>query len=138
MGGSNPYLRYANQIKKAKTRFQIRFMPMDKTIEVDPEKIPFGETGLPGSVLDIALNNGIEIDHACGGVSACATCHIIVKEGSQTCNEAEDFELDQLEAAPGTTSQSRLSCQCVPDGTKNLVVEIPKWNRNLVSEGSSD
>lgn len=136
MGGSNPYLRYSNEVKPAKTRFQIRFMPEDRVVNVDPEKIPYGETGLPGSILDIALHHGIEIDHACGGVAACATCHVIVKEGSETCNEPEDFEWDQLEAAPATTQQSRLSCQCVPDGRQNLTVEIPSWNRNAVREGS--
>ena len=33
------------------------------------------------------------------------------------------------------TLQSRLSCQCVPDGSTDLVVEIPEWNKNLVKEG---
>lgn len=109
-------------------------MPEGKVVEVDPAKLPFGETGLPGSLLDIALGNGISIDHACGGVSACSTCHVFVKEGLETCNEAEDFELDMVEAAPGNNQTSRLSCQACPNGSKDLVIEIPGWNRNLARE----
>ena len=70
-------------------------------------------------------------------VEECApapTCHVIVKEGIDTCNEATEDEDDQLEEAPAITLQSRLACQCVANGTKNLVVEIPEWNKNLVKE----
>ena len=133
MAGQNPYLKYP-QIEKPKKKFRVRFMPMDKVIEVDPEKLPFGETGLPGSLLDIALSHGIEIDHACGGVAACSTCHVRVKEGLASCNEAEDFELDLIDAAPGNSFDSRLSCQTCPNGSVDLVVEIPEWNRNLAKE----
>ena len=102
---------------------------------MDPARIPYGRTGEPGSVLDIALAAGLELDHACGGVCACSTCHVIVRQGLQTCNEASDDELDMLEEARGVTLESRLGCQCVPDGTCDVVVEIPGWNRNLVQEG---
>lgn len=135
MGGSNPYIKYP-QIVKPKKKFRIRFMPMDVTVEVDPAELPLGDTGLPGSILDIALHKGVEIDHACGGVSACSTCHVKLKEGGKTCSEAEDAELDMLDAAPGSTVESRLSCQCVPNGEADLVVEVPDWNRNLAKEGA--
>ena len=108
---------------------------MNVTVEVDPEKIPYGDDGLPGSILDIALAHGINIDHSCGGVCACSTCHCIVKEGEPTLSEMSDAEADQLSNAPGLTPSSRLSCQSVPDGTRNLVVFIPSWNRNAVREG---
>ena len=104
------------------------------TIEVDPEKIPYGDVGQPGSILSIALEHGIEIEHSCGGVCACSTCHVIVKGGLDSCNEATDDELDQLEEARGLTMQSRLSCQTVPNGTTDLKVVIPAWNVNLVKE----
>lgn len=116
-------------------RFSIRFLPENKTVEIDPGDVPSGGIGLENSVLDIALGSGIDIDHACGGVRACSTCHIIVREGLDTCNESTEEEEDQLEKAPGLTPQSRLACQCVPDGSQNLVVEVPNWNRNLVREG---
>jgi 2Fe-2S ferredoxin len=79
---------------------------------------------------------GIDIDHACGGVSACSTCHVVVLEGLSSCNEASDSEEDQLDKAPGLTPQSRLACQCIPNGTENLLVQVPSWNRNLVREGN--
>ena len=78
------------------------------------------------------------MDHACGGVCACSTCHCIVREGEETLNEMSDAEEDQLTYAPGLTPQSRLSCQSVPNGTRNIVVEIPSWNRNLVREGRNE
>lgn len=111
---------------------------MNKVVEVDPAHLPFGDTGLPGSLLDIAMHNGVDLDHACGGVAACSTCHVIVKEGQKSCNEAEDYELDILDAAPGVVENSRLGCQCVPNGEADVIVEIPNWNRNYAREGSSE
>jgi 2Fe-2S ferredoxin len=102
---------------------------------VDPTKIPYNRTGLPGSILDIAYAAGVDIDHACGGVCACSTCHVIVKEGLKSCNESTDDEQDMLDEARGLTIESRLGCQCVPNGTQDLVVEIPAWSRNMVKEG---
>ncbi len=43
--------------------------------------------------------------------------------------------VDQLDEAPATTLQSRLGCQCVPNGTVEVVVEIPAINKNLAKEG---
>ncbi|HEX4998793.1 MAG TPA: 2Fe-2S iron-sulfur cluster-binding protein [Terriglobia bacterium] len=134
MGGTNPYIEQQAP-EPATQKFKITFLPMNVTVEVDPEKIPYGVTGLPGSILDIGLAHGIDIDHSCGGVCACSTCHCIVREGGQTLSEMSDAEEDELQYAPGLTPSSRLSCQSVPDGTRDLVVEIPAWNRNLVREG---
>jgi 2Fe-2S ferredoxin len=106
-----------------------------KTFTINSEQPPEGGLGLRGSVLDLATGCDIDIDHACGGVSACSTCHIIVKEGLSSCSSAEEAEEDQLDKAPGLTPQSRLACQAIPDGSQDLVVEIPNWNRNLVREG---
>lgn len=134
MGGTNPYIEEPD-VKMPAAKYRITFLPMNKTIEVDPEKLPYAEDGLPGSILEIALGHGIEIDHACGGVCACSTCHVVVKEGSKTLNDATDAEEDQLDQAPDLKPTSRLACQSVPDGTCDVVVEIPEWNRNLVQEG---
>ena len=135
MGGSNPYIEQI-EAKAATQSFTVMIKTPNETllVEVDPSKIPYGPTGQPGSILDIAMGAGIDVEHACGGVCACSTCHVIVKEGLETCNEATDDELDQLDEAPAITLQSRLACQCIPDGSKNLVVEIPEWNKNLVKE----
>ena len=135
MGGTNPYIE-APKVTQAKRPYKITFKNENKTIEVAPSKIPYGHTGLPGSVLDIALANGVDIDHACGGVCACSTCHIQVLKGGGTCSAPIDSELDMLDLAPDVRPSSRLACQCVPNGEEDLIVEIPSWNRNLVREGN--
>lgn len=104
-------------------------------IAVDPQQLPADCDGRPGSILSLALAHGVEIDHACGGVCACATCHVIVRSGWESCNPPSDEEEDQLDEAAGVTPRSRLACQCIPDGTQDVVVEVPAWNRNLVREG---
>jgi 2Fe-2S ferredoxin len=134
MGGTNPFIE-PTQVTRPTKKYAVTFLPLNQKVEVEPEKLPYQRDGLAGSILDIALGAGIQMDHACGGVVACSTCHVVVKEGLETCNEATDDELDQLEEAPGLEASSRLGCQCVPNGTKDVVVEIPSWNRNLVREG---
>lgn len=137
MAGTNPYIKNADIAlpeRKYRITFRIKETGEERVVEVDPEQIPYQRTGLPGSILDIALGHDIEMEHTCGGVCACSTCHSIVREGLASCNEATDDELDQLEEAPGLEMNSRLSCQCVPDGTSDLIVEVPSWNRNAVKE----
>ncbi len=134
MGGTNPYLE-KQDIPKAEKPYKVTFMPMNVVVDVDPAKVPYGDTGLEGSILDIAMKHGVNIDHACGGVAACSTCHVYVKQGIETCNEASDAEQDQLDNAPAVRFNSRLSCQSVPNGKADVVVEIPGWNRNAVREG---
>ncbi len=133
MGGTNPYIKIP-EIPKPQKPFRIRFETLNKVIEVSPDRLAFG-TGLPGSILDIALSHGIDIDHACGGVCACSTCHIYIKQGMKNCSIATDNENDMLDLAPDVKPISRLACQCVPNGEEDIVVEIPSWNRNLVREG---
>ncbi len=137
MGGTNPYIEKPDYELPQKT-YTVTYIQPDgevTKVEVQPDKIPYGPTGLPGSILDIAMGNGIELEHVCGGVCACSTCHVVVKQGLETCNEGTDDEFDQLEEAPVTTLQSRLGCQCVPNGTADIVVEIPAVNKNLAKEG---
>lgn len=114
--------------------YTLTFLPQDVTIEVDPAVLPFGDHGQPGSILDIAMGNDIDIDHACGGVTACSTCHIFMREGADSCAEASEIEEDMLDQAPGLELCSRLACQAIPDGTTSVVVEIPVWNRNFARE----
>ena len=133
MGGNNPYIQKPITQRPQKP-FRIRFENMDKSITVPPDYPVYG-TGLPGSLLDIAMSFWIDIDHACGGVCACSTCHIYVKQGQKSCSQATDNENDMLDLAPDVKPNSRLACQCVPNGEEDLVVEIPSWNRNLAREG---
>jgi 2Fe-2S ferredoxin len=138
MAGVNPYIR-PPEGNLPKKKYRIKFIfeetKESKIVEVDPDRIPYDRTGQPGSILEIALGNGIEIDHSCGGVCACSTCHVIVVEGLKSCSEATDDELDMVETARGVTTESRLACQCIANGDCDLVVVIPGWNRNLVKEG---
>ena len=133
MGGQNPYIEEA-EVELPKIKYKVTFLPMNKTVEVDPKELPYGDHGLPGSILDIALHNGIDLDHACGGVCACSTCHVVFREGLDACNVSTDDEEDQLDNAYALQATSRLGCQSVPNGTCDVVVEIPEWNRNLAKE----
>ena len=135
MGGKNPYIEEV-KFTPATKKFKLTFIRDGKPteVEVDPAKVPYGHDGLPGSILDIAMGYHMGLDHACGGVCACSTCHVIVHEGSESCNEATDAEFDQLDEAAGVTAKSRLGCQCVPDGSRDVIVEIPEWNRNFAKE----
>jgi 2Fe-2S ferredoxin len=138
MAGSNPYIR-AQKVERPQKKYSITYIlpgsPEGQKIEVDPENMPSGGIGLSGSILDIAMGSDIDIDHACGGVCACSTCHVVVRKGLNSCSSSTDEEEDQLDKAPGLTPQSRLACQCVPNGNEDIVVEVPNWNRNLVREG---
>src|SRR2546428_8208905 len=60
MGGTNPYIEKA-EVELPKKAYTITFRRPDGppiVFEVDPSKLPYGPTGLPGSILDIALNGG--------------------------------------------------------------------------------
>jgi len=88
----------------------------------------------PGiSLCDAAQQNGIEIEHACEKSCACTTCHVYIREGFDTLEESTEDEDDLLDKAWGLEPDSRLSCQAVV-GDKDLVVEIPKYTINMVSE----
>ena len=89
----------------------------------------------PGqSICDVLLDNGIEIEHACEKSCACTTCHVVVREGFDSLNDAEETEEDLLDKAWGLEPTSRLSCQAVVADAP-LVIEIPKYTINMVSEG---
>ncbi len=80
------------------------------------------------NILEVALANGIDLQHNCGGVCACSTCHVIVKQGSKSLTEMGDDEGDQLDEAEGLTLDSRLGCQSKITEDVDLVVEIPQLN----------
>ncbi|KFZ37125.1 2Fe-2S ferredoxin [Shewanella mangrovi] len=86
------------------------------------------------SILNVALRNGIEIEHACEKSCACTTCHVIVREGFNNLEPSDDLEDDMLDKAWGLEPESRLSCQAKVED-EDLVVEIPKYTINMVSEG---
>ncbi len=85
------------------------------------------------SICEALLENGIPIEHACEMSCACTTCHVIVREGLASLNEAGEEEEDLLDRAWGLTPQSRLSCQAIL-AQKDLTVEIPKYTINHAKE----
>jgi len=85
-------------------------------------------------LLEVAMDHGINIEHACGGVCACSTCHIYVESGVKHLSESTEAEEDRVEEAPGLQRNSRLSCQCTIEGEGPIVVRVPAWNRNAVKE----
>jgi len=108
---------------------KIIFLPHE---EICPEGAMIeAEPGV--SICDAALTNGIAIEHACEKSCACTTCHVIVREGFETLEEADETEEDLLDKAWGLEPESRLSCQALV-GDEDLVIEIPKYTINMVSE----
>jgi 2Fe-2S ferredoxin len=108
---------------------QIIFLPHE---EICPEgaviQVESGTT-----ICDAALANGIDIEHACEKSCACTTCHVYVREGLESLEASDENEDDMLDKAWGLEPDSRLSCQAkVAD--RDLVVEIPKYTINMVSE----
>jgi 2Fe-2S ferredoxin len=114
---------------------QVTFLPEGKTVAFELGKLPYQDHGKEQSILDVALNNDVALDHACGGNCACTTCHVWVKEGAENLSEMEDDEADRLDMAADLQLNSRLGCQAVITKPGKVVVEIPAWNRNYVSEG---
>lgn len=110
---------------------QIIFLP-------HPEICPEGaiiEARSGDNLIEVALSHGIELEHACEMSCACTTCHVIVREGFETLAEADELEDDLLDKAWGLEADSRLSCQ-IEVGEVDLVIEIPKYTLNQVSEAS--
>lgn len=85
------------------------------------------------SICDVLLEHDIDIEHACEKSCACTTCHVVIREGFSSLNEAEEKEEDLLDKAWGLEANSRLSCQAIL-ADQDLVVEIPKYTINQVSE----
>ncbi|MEE9356943.1 ISC system 2Fe-2S type ferredoxin [Candidatus Vondammii sp. HM_W22] len=108
---------------------QLIFLPHEEicpegaVIEVEP-----GVT-----ICDAALKHGIEVEHACEKSCACTTCHVVIREGFDSLDEAEETEEDMLDKAWGLEPESRLSCQAVVRD-QDLVIELPKYTINMVSE----
>src|SRR5580704_5418543 len=112
---------------------QVTFLPEGKTVQFENGKLPYEDHGKEQSLLDIALNFGVFLDHACGGNNACTTCHIWVKEGAENLSEMDD-DADRLDMAADLQLNSRLGCQAQITKSGKVVVEIPAWNRNYISE----
>ena len=88
----------------------------------------------PGTTIcDALLDADIEIEHACEKSCACTTCHVVVREGFDSLDEATEKEEDMLEKDWGLEPNSRLSCQAKMTD-EDITIEIPKYTINHAKE----
>ena len=92
------------------------------------------EAGTGSSICDALLEHGVDIEHACEKSCACTTCHVILREGFDSLDAAEEKEEDLLDKAWGLEASSRLSCQARIAGA-DLTVELPRYTINYEREG---
>lgn len=97
----------------SKKKVSVTFQPQNIIAE--------GEEG--DSILNIAIEHDIPLDHNCGGNCACTTCHVIVKKGMESLSGIDEDEEDMLDKAKDLTLTSRLGCQAHVYG--DVIVEIP-------------
>ena len=113
---------------------RVTFLPEGRTVEFEHGKLPYKDHGKRQSILDVAINNNVFLDHACGGNCACTTCHVQVIKGAELLSELDDDEADRLDMAADLQLNSRLGCQVTIEKPGEIIVQIPAWNRNIVSE----
>lgn len=92
---------------------RIRFEPIGLELPIKGES----------SVLEVALNHGLEISHSCGGMGSCTTCRVIVVKNPQPLPPRNELEQDIAEMR-NFPENERLSCQLAP--SPGLVVRIPE------------
>lgn len=109
----------------------IKFTFEDK--KIPPKTVTNAEEGY--SILEIAEDHDIHLNHNCGGVCACSTCHIYVNEGEDFLEEISDKEEDFIDRAINPRLESRLGCQCVIlDDDAVIEVQIPDQSRIIGHE----
>ncbi len=91
---------------------KITFLPMNLTFDVKRDQ----------SILDIAIDHDVPLQHACGGFCACTTCHVMVKSGMDSLSPMDDEEQERLERMGILDDVSRLGCQSKVLG--DVVVEV--------------
>ena len=89
------------------------------------EKKALAEIG--ETILEVARANDVNIEGACGGNMACATCHLVVRKiWYDILPKPSDDESDMLELASGLTLTSRLGCQIkVTEELDGLILSLP-------------
>lgn len=98
-----------------------------------PDGAVIDDAAVGDNLCEILLEHGIEIEHACEMSCACTTCHVVIREGYGSLNDADELEEDMLDKAWGLEATSRLSCQTML-GDKNLVIELPRYTINHARE----
>ncbi len=126
-----------NKTELGPNTVRLTFLPSGQSVEFEAGKLPYQEHGKPQSILDVAINFGVHLEHACGGNCACTTCHVVVKKGKELLSELTEEEADRLDTAADLQLNSRLGCQAIIEKPGEVVVEIPSWNRNYICEGGA-
>jgi len=98
---------------------KVRFEPEGIEIEV-----PIGT-----SILEASNKAHAQVGSACGGVCACSTCHVYVKQGLEVLSEASDREEDIMDKAFDVKATSRLGCQSKMREERTYVVTITRESR---------
>lgn len=87
------------------------------------------------SILEVTEDHDVHLNHNCGGVCACSTCHVYVLEGEQFLEEISDKEEDFIDRAINPRLNSRLGCQCIIlDDDARITVQIPDQSRIIGHE----
>ena len=109
----------------------VKFTFEDKSIQdVQVKNVEAGY-----SILEVAEDNDVHLNHNCGGVCACSTCHIYVLEGEDLLEEISDKEEDFIDRAINPRLESRLGCQSVIlDDNAVIKVEIPDQSQIIGHE----
>eukprot|EP01035_Chromulina_nebulosa_P027178 gene27178-35698_t len=96
---------------------------------IDIDDAPIGKT-----VLDVALDNNIDIEGACGGELACSTCHVIFSEDVyEMLPPKTEEEEDMLDLAWGLTETSRLCCQIkISNVLEGATITVPAETNNML------
>lgn len=91
--------------------------------EEQPEKEVIVTVDSGDTILDAALDNNLHLNHNCGAVCACSTCHVYVDKGMNNLPEISDKEEDFIDRAENPKINSRLGCQCIINS--DIEVTIP-------------
>lgn len=87
------------------------------------------------SILEITEDHDIHLNHNCGGVCACSTCHVYVLKGEDYLEEISDKEEDFVDRAIKPRLESRLGCQCVIlEDDAYVEIEIPDQSKIIGHE----
>ena len=109
----------------------IKFTFEDKSIET---KV-VDQVEADQSILEIAEDHDIHLNHNCGGVCACSTCHVYIEQGEDSLEEISDKEEDFIDRAINPRINSRLACQCILlDKNATIEVEIPDQSKIIGHE----
>ncbi len=110
---------------------KVKFTFEDKNLQ--PIIVENAEEGY--SILEIAEDNGAHLNHNCGGVCACSTCHVYIEKGEDSLEEISDKEEDFIDRAINPKLESRLGCQCVIlKEDADIEVHIPDQSRIIGHE----